>query len=206
MKQKMKLSPTEIFESYKKLLFSTKIFSKEFIFVFLLFFLFTGMGVFIAKSNPEWTEEFVTTVAESFIELAQKNNMAIWFYIFSHNLFISITLIAFFFFLGVVPILALSLNGLTIGIIIAHSASRLNISDVFLAIIPHGLFEIPAFLIAAALSLYLSRKFLFLFGKKKHKFKKDFFFAIKIALFVITPLLLLASIIETFITPLLLAI
>ncbi len=202
----MKLSPTEIFESYKKLLFSTKIFSKEFIFVFLLFFLFTGMGVFIAKSNPEWTEEFVTTVAESFIELAQKNNMAIWFYIFSHNLFISITLIAFFFFLGVVPILALSLNGLTIGIIIAHSASRLNISDVFLAIIPHGLFEIPAFLIAAALSLYLSRKFLFLFGKKKHKFKKDFFFAIKIALFVITPLLLLASIIETFITPLLLAI
>ncbi len=200
----MKLSATKTFESYKKLLFSMKVLFGKFIFVFLLFFVTLGIGFFVAQSNIDWTEEFVAQMAENFVGLSEKSSSTLWFYIFIHNLSISLMVVALFFLLGIAPILTLSSNGLAVGVIVAYSITKLSASEVFLAIIPHGIFEIPAFLIATSLSLYLSKQFLLFFKKPRRKFKQDLFFALKIMLFVVTPLLLVASIIETFITPLLL--
>lgn len=197
-------TPTEIFESYKKILLSMKILTGRIVFVSLLFFISGVFGFFVADSNLVWTKEFIDALAENFMSLMEKDSSVLWFYIFVNNLSVSLMLLVFFFLFGIAPILALLSNGLTIGILVAYSISRIGLDNVFLAIVPHGILEIPAFLIAAALSLYLSKKFFLFLRKKRAQFRQDLLFAIKIMLFVVTPLLLVAAIIETFVTPLLL--
>lgn len=197
-------TPAEILESYKKLLLSMNVLTGRIVFVTLLFFISAIFGFFVANSNLVWTEEFVDALAESFAGLMEKDHSVLWFYIFTNNLSVSLMLLVFFFLFGIAPILALLSNGLTIGILVAYSISRIGLANVFLAIAPHGILEIPAFLIAAALSLYLSKKFFLFLRKKRSDFRQDLLFATKIMLFVVTPLLLIAAIIETFVTPLLL--
>jgi stage II sporulation protein M len=199
-----KPTPTEIFESYKKILLSMKVLTGRIVFVSLLFFISALLGFFVANSNLAWTKEFVEALAENFVGLMGKSNSVLLFYIFINNLSVSLMLLLLFFLFGIAPILALLSNGLTIGILVAYSIDKIGLDNVFLAIAPHGIFEIPAFLIAATLSLHLSKKFFIFLRKQNSDFKQDFLFATKIMFLVVTPLLLIAAIIETFVTPLLL--
>jgi stage II sporulation protein M len=69
-----------------------------------------------------------------------------------------------------------------------------------LAIIPHGIFEIPAVLIAASYGLWWGvknyRKF-----RYKDSFRDEFSLPIKRYIFIVIPLLLIGSFVEAYITP-----
>ena len=200
---KMTPSSAELFESYKKLLLSVKVLNKKIFFVLLLFAISTAMGFYTAQSNPEWTKEIVNILAENFVGLKGKSNSELWLDIFFNNVSVSAMIIALFFLFGFAPIAALLSNGTMIGVVVAYSIEKIGGDSVFLALIPHGLFEIPAFLIAAALSIHLSGKFLDYIRKVRKTFKKELVFAIRIFFLVIVPLLFIAAIIETFLTPIL---
>ena len=101
-------------------------------------------------------------------------------------------------FLGIFPLLALIVNGYLIGVI--ASVSEIN---VFLAgILPHGIFEIPSFILGAAIGLFLGRVAL----KERSNLRVEISSALVVFLKIIIALLFIAAIIEVYLTPKILSI
>jgi stage II sporulation protein M len=101
---------------------------------------------------------------------------------------------------GLGPVICLIINGYTIGNFISFASSNVSIYKIGLAIIPHGIFEVPAVLIASSYGLWWGvknyRKF-----RYKDSFQDDFSLPIKRYINIVTPLLLIGAFVETYITP-----
>jgi stage II sporulation protein M len=102
---------------------------------------------------------------------------------------------------GIGPVIFLIINGYTIGNLISFASSKVSIYKIGLAIIPHGIFEVPAVLIAASYGLWWGvknyRKF-----RYKDSFRDDFSLPIKRYINIVIPLLLIGAFVEAYITPL----
>jgi uncharacterized membrane protein SpoIIM required for sporulation len=121
----------------------------------------------------------------------------IFFKIFFQNcratLIIMCTGILFSFF----PIIATLLNGMMIGCVLQRldTISHLSVSKGLLLTLPHGIFEIPAFILAISLGIRLGQ---WPFTENKGTFiKKTSTRSLQCYLLLIVPLLFLAGFIET---------
>ncbi len=103
---------------------------------------------------------------------------------------------------GILPLVFLFGNGLVIGIVLHASAQSRELPALVAAILPHGLFELPAVLLGASIGLMLGvRAIQRTFGRGEEKITGELARGFRFFLVVIVPLLLLAALIETFITP-----
>ncbi|MBI2120492.1 MAG: stage II sporulation protein M, partial [Parcubacteria group bacterium] len=84
-------------------------------------------------------------------------------------------------------------------VIIAEKGMKL----LLMGTIPHGVLEVPAFLIAAAIGLRLGRRY-YRSLRYKDPFKPFFSRSMKEMFRIVVPLLIVASFIETFITSMIL--
>ena len=92
--------------------------------------------------------------------------------------------------LGIFPMFSAVINGGLLGWFAQEEGLI-----VFLAIVPHGIFEIPAFLLCAAIGLKLGRE---VFKRKGERhLKKEFNDSLWVFLHLVLPLLLIAALIES---------
>lgn len=92
--------------------------------------------------------------------------------------------------LGIFPMFSAVINGGILGWFAQEEGLI-----VFLAILPHGVFEIPAFLLSAAIGLKLGRE---VFKRKGERhLKKEFNDGLWVFLHLVLPLLLIAALIES---------
>lgn len=114
--------------------------------------------------------------------------------------------------LGIIPFLFLPallilLDGSIIGIILGSSAiTTFSTSTVLEYLLPHGIFQLSALIIAAAYGIFLCRSII-LHILKKQRIESAYALFIQLAnvyIFVIAPLMIIASFIEVFITPIIL--
>jgi stage II sporulation protein M len=140
---------------------------------------------------------FVDYIKKFFEEILKEtegfSTIQMIFFILYRNLtssFYSLTLgIAF----GVFPIIALLFNGYIVGFVI-KKASVVYGSSVVWNLVPHGIFEFPAIILSMGLGIRMGS---FLFVKnKKERFWHDLENSLRVFIFVILPLLILAAIIE----------
>ena len=102
---------------------------------------------------------------------------------------------------GVLPVAFLLLNGYAIGWVLYLSIQSKGIVSSLLAVVPHGIFELPAVLLGASVGIFLgARTMRRLFGKFETSLKRDFGRALKFFWRIILPLLLLAAFVEAFVT------
>ena len=95
--------------------------------------------------------------------------------------------------LGIYPVVATIANGFILGFVASMAVSSEGFF-VLWRIFPHGIFELPAIFISFGLGLKIGT---FIFQKKKFEsFKKYFMNSLKVFLFIIIPLLIIAAIIE----------
>jgi stage II sporulation protein M len=108
-------------------------------------------------------------------------------------------------FFGIGPIIFLFINGFVLGNLIAFASTKVSIIKIGLAIVPHGIFEIPAVIIATSYGLWWGvknyRKF-----RYKDSFKENFALPMKRYINVVIPLLLIGAFVETYITPMIIRI
>jgi stage II sporulation protein M len=108
-------------------------------------------------------------------------------------------------FFGIPSLFIAYLNGMLIGIVGGMSAEQgISMSQFFLGIIPHGIFEIPAFLLAAAIGVRIGLLILPVLHPRRMtlvELLKPVFIHIVMALKITIPLLLIAAIIEVTLTP-----
>lgn len=201
-------------------------FLKIFIFVIIIFVLTAFFCHVFLVNHPDQAKKIAADLAKSFLKKFPKEaaGLRLCFAIFLNNLRVTFLCILFglipFLFL---PILGTFVNGFMIGVVTSLSYLKgfKTVPVLLLSIVPHGIFEVPAVLYASSLGIYLSlqvsKKILFiyrshgeplftLFAKPQYPgdteplcllFKRIF----KTLVGVIIPLLFLAAIIETFVTP-----
>jgi len=147
------------------------------------------------------SEEFadLEKTAEGLLDLPI---MALLVFILFRNLMsflISFTLSPIFL---LAPITALVLNGWILGAVSVEVAGQESLGFVLAGILPHGIIEIPAFLIAEAAALSIGATVVLALFKKEKRPQVAPAFRQNLRYLIIAMLLLIpAAIIETFITP-----
>jgi len=144
---------------------------------------------------------FLVDVIEKFLkELVGKttgmNFFQLLIFIFQNNLLTAFVGLLFGIFLGLFPLLLSSLNGYVLGFVFERTV-KVGGYGVLWRIFPHGIFELPALIISLGLGLRLGMS---IFSRKKD-IKKELLYnlesSLRVFLFIVLPLLLIAAIIES---------
>ena len=167
--------------------------SKNFIYaILIIFFLFILIGAFVP--TPGILEQKILEIIEELLRKTENMSAAALVkFIFFNNLqssFLGLFLgIGFGFFSLATGII----NGYILGFVMLRSTQAEG-ALILWRILPHGIFELPALFISLGLGLRLGT---FIFKKNKMEVLKKYFFeSVRVFVFVIFPLLLVAAIIE----------
>ena len=160
--------------------------------IVIAFVLYCG-SIFVGwiyADNFSFLEAQIRQLAAQFVG---KDAITFIFMIFLHNLFATYVAMCFAVLFGVVPAIIAVFNGLVLGWLFAKSSGmpQVNIS---VMIIPHGIFEWPAMLIAWGVGIW--RGVGFRFSDTPGTWRQRWEKANKLFFTVILPLLLIAAIIE----------
>jgi stage II sporulation protein M len=167
---------------------------KNYIFATLgLFFIVTILGYFFPVFFADKIIELIKNLIEQTKDLGTLELIS---FIIYNNIQSAFFGIIFGIFFSIVSILIIITNAYILGFISGKSVELLGALSV-LRLVPHGIFELPAIIISNALGIKLG---LFLFiCKEKNRFLifmswiRD---ALRIFVFIIVPLLIIAGIIE----------
>lgn len=162
---------------------------------------------------PNVTKQMVSMLTNSLGDkglLKEESALALTFKLFKHN-----SIVAFhavwtgFIPVIIIPIVLISGTMMSVSAILAYSqfTGHKPSHMLLLGILPHGIFELPALIYAATVGVYASietAKYFFL--KRKLDFSERQLLTMCIGSYirVVIPLLLIAAIIEGYVTPLLL--
>jgi len=168
---------------------------------FLLFFATVTVGWVGTMQNPDIGENLMKLFEKEVADQIQgKESPDIFVRLFFNNLEACILLFLGGASFGILTIFIMSLNGIVIGAIM--EIVNKDHSDVFVAaaILPHGIFEIPAFILSGAMGILLAQSLIaeWYNGVDTAEEAKKFG---RIFLFFVIPLLAIAAFVEAFITP-----
>lgn len=169
---------------------------KSYLLVLTLIFSAAFLGGTLAPASVrvEATEAF-QSVAENYAPLS---GGMLFFTLLLHNLTASILILVSGVLGGIVPILSMGSNGFFLGVLYRQAAGLGGYPDAALKVLPHGIVEIPALLIAAAYGLWLGvtavRR---LRGKESTLLRFHIEHAFRRYFAVVFPLLIVAAAIET---------
>ena len=174
----------------------------------IMAFVFFGAlvtGYSSAASFPSMADTLRESFSSRFESILTMNPLFIMLAIFLNNAFVSLLFLVLGLALGVLPVVFIAFNGYLVGVIAYLAAQERGLLFILLALLPHGILELPMVFLAAGIGLRLGHQvFSALIGKHtriKREFKDGLIFYFR----WILPLLLVAAIIETFITPVILS-
>jgi len=169
-------------------------------------FIYIAIGIFVASFILAFilqpSEILLNYILEFMRELLEKTQgmsvTELTGFIFLNNLKSSFFGMIFGVVLGLFPVLALIANGYILGFVSSLSIAEEGIFSLW-RILPHGIFELPAIFISFGLGLKFGS---FIFQEKKSEaFRRFLLNSMRVFLFIIIPLLIIAGIIEgTFIS------
>lgn len=167
--------------------------SRNFIYIIIGIFLIFGLiGFFIPA--PDFLMEQILDFVRELLEKTQgMSQMELIQFIFFNNLKSSFFGMIFGIALGIFPLFSSIINGYILGFVASMTVEGEGLS-VLWRLLPHGIFELPAVFISLGLGLKLGT-FVF-YEKKLETFKEFFWSSLRVFLFIVIPLLILAGIIE----------
>ena len=158
-------------------------------------------GILFARFHPS-SDGIILSFQQIFEPLLNMPKYKLMPLIFGNNLLTSFLAIVFGIFFGIFPIVVLSTNGFILGDLSYHVYLDKGIHYILAALLPHGIFELSAVILSCAIGIRLGNIFLNrLLEKPAPDLKQSFMNSLKIFIRLVVPLLLLASVIEVWITP-----
>ena len=185
----------EIVKLYYKLLSNKKI-KKYFLFSSLSFFSFSILGFIYSLVNPDIARVFFDALSEKYLFAIDYDFWQLFLFIFQNNL--TIALVAYFsgIIFGLPTLIILIINSFVIGLVIEMATGEMNLLMIIFSLLPHGIFEIPAILLALSLGFVIGDA-LFGYLFKKISPKSSFLLTLKLFFYLVLPLLLLAALVES---------
>ena len=165
----------------------------------ILFAFCTWLGYLSGQTYPKESAKLFQKALQDFSILKNINAPTMFAFIFFNNAIKSFAVVALGFFFGIIPILFIAINGILLGLTASVIIKGQGIVHLLVGILPHGVLEVPALLIASAYGVQLGRRYYFKL-RYKYPFTPAFYQAMKNTAKYVLPLLLVASLIETFLT------
>lgn len=170
--------------------------------------------VSIVMGTTHWNEEILLEQLKGIQQIVEsvedKEAMELWLFIgiFKNNLTAMLLMVALGIFFGIFPFFSLFINGLILGYVGDLAMEQVSFFNFAKAIVPHGILEIPALLLAAAYGLKLGglsfRAIGSLFSRSRgENFAADFMRVLKLLVPLIGLLVILlffAALIESTLT------
>lgn len=170
-----------------------------------ILFLFLGgmVGAMTVVALPASTASMLEALASYAREVLDRPVWQVLLFIFLNNSVKTLLVIIFGLLIGIVPALFIFINGYVIGVVAVMIAAARGTGYVVAGLLPHGIFEIPAVLLGAALGMMLGASLVArLRGRSEVPIITELRNAIRYFILGIMPLLLLAALAEVYITPL----
>lgn len=121
--------------------------------------------------------------------------------IFTNNAVKTLLVIVLGIALAIVPLVFIVVNGVAIGVVLHLAIQSKGLAYSMLAIVPHGVFELPGVLCGAAIGVMLGSKAIKrLLRKSEFKVGVELRRALTIFATIIVPLLMIGAITETYLT------
>jgi stage II sporulation protein M len=175
--------------------------TKAIILTVLLFFTTVMVGWVGSAGDPSLGQELIKLFEKEIAgQIDGKNPVDMCLKIFFNNLEACILLFLGGASFGVLTIIILSLNGIVIGSIMEIVSKDHTALFVAAAILPHGIFEIPAFILSGALGILLAQSLIAEWYGREDTAVVARSFGRLFILYVL-PLVALAAFVEAFITP-----
>jgi len=143
--------------------------------------------------------DIASTLKSTLGPLANLSPVLLFVFIFINNAFKAALAIALGVFFGIFPVVFLVANGLLLGLVVRLSGSPLVTAA---AILPHGIIEIPAIIVAAAMGMYLGSGLLDQVRGKQPRLGSRASIIARAYVLLLVPAFLAAAAIEAFLTPL----
>lgn len=166
-----------------------------------VFVIALGMGFALVSVNEAVGSQLMEFLRnEIFIGVNDSDSLTLLVKIFLNNVEACILLFLGGASLGLLTLLIISVNGMVIGGVIALVREERGLLFMAAAILPHGIFEIPAFLLSGALGLSLARALWdeMIRGGDAAEVAKTLGITF---VRIILPLVTIAAFVEAFITP-----
>ena len=163
---------------------------------FLIIIVILALSGLIGFLYPVFLIEMIQDFVQEIVEKTEGMGfLQLFLFIFQNNLMTAFFGLLLGIIFGLFPLFLAVLNGYVLGFVMNFSVGAGGFS-ILLRLLPHGIFEIPALIISLGLGLRLG-SFVFAKKNKKQVLKYNLENSLRVFLFVIIPLLLIAGIIET---------
>lgn len=179
--------------------------SRKYILAAVAVFTFSFVaGILISGRFPVVSEIVLKMLRDNFGGITALDPFGMMIAIFKNNLQSSFIALLLGLGFGIIPFAFAALNGLVLGILVEYFLKTKSAFFVLAAIIPHGIIELPMVLISVGIGFRLGHTaYLSLIRLKTghellYELEQGVIFYIKI----VVPLLLLAALIESHVTPL----
>ena len=172
----------------------------------ILFLLFIAMGYWTAQADPAVGDQLYAMFQEMVVASVISDSSAIMaFQIFINNAQICALMFLGGATFGLLTMFFLVTNGIVIGALISVLLRDMSFNTLILGLLPHGIFEIPAVLISAALGMMVARGLWEEIAGKGNVLRTA---GVAGRLFVmyVVPFIFIAACVEGFITPLIVGI
>ncbi len=159
-------------------------------------------GVVISINSPHIAKNYLEMFEKSFGWIKTLNPFVVMMIIFLNNALKSLIAIITGVALGFIPLIFVAGNGMLIGMLVNIILKEKGSIFVITALLPHGVIEIPMVLISASIGLRLGHGMYLSIKGENNNIKSELKQGLEFYMKWVAPLLLLAAIIETFVTPL----
>lgn len=166
-----------------------------------IFFCCFGAGAIAAGADQGVVDRIIASLEQAgFYDLSTEEPLSLTVIIFLNNLQAALLIFLGGATLGVLTLFILATNGIVIGVVWQMMQNEGGIIGFLVGILPHGIFEIPALLIAGSLGLLLAEE---LYHELKGRGDAAALAKTltRTFLLIVIPLLAVAAVIESFITP-----
>ena len=182
----------------------------RFIWPYVLFMTFVFFGALFAgytssANFPDMADTLMEGFSSRFAPLMAMPPIVIMLGIFLNNAFVSLLFLVLGLVFGILPIMFIAFNGYIVGVISHLVAQEKGMPFIFLALLPHGIVELPMVFLSAGIGLRLGHQVFFALIGRPTEIKKEFKEGLRFYFHWIVPLLFLAAVVEAFITPLILS-
>jgi stage II sporulation protein M len=162
------------------------------------------LGALATSFAPHIAQYFNQNVAEFVGLFRALPKLALAAAIFLNNTIKALLVIVGGLALGIFPVIFLLANGAALGFVLAASMHSRGVLNALLAIVPHGIFELPAIILATSMGLLLGRSAIKkLFRSGETSIGREFALALKFFARIVVPLLVIAALVEAFLTSIL---
>lgn len=159
------------------------------------------IGLLLSLKNLGLSENYLEVLKNSFGWIKTLSPIEIVLLIFLNNAVKSLFSIVLGAGLGIIPIIFIGGNGIIIGLIVNEVSKEQGVIFVLAALLPHGIIEIPMVLISAGLGFRLGYSMYVSMKGEKRDMRYELTESLHVFMKITMPLLFVAAIIETFVTP-----